>query len=142
MVFKIESHPWKLFTAVHRKHTSRIIMATAQKKGKNDKKSAKKYEDTMSVGDKTDDVPNQEELQMTPAPENGTPITESPPQAPSPDPVYEEPVLTQLIVQRCDLTQLVLVVGVKSLYWFSRVECSIPVRGQTGPSSENVHSNP
>ena len=22
------------------------------------------------------------------------------------------------------------------------VECSIPVRGQTGPSSENVHSNP
>ena len=74
-------------------------MATAPKK-KNDKKSAKKADDGTSLTDKTEDM-LQEELAATPGPEaDESPCEHVPEKPPSPEPVYEEPVLTQLIVER------------------------------------------
>ena len=74
-------------------------MATAQKK-KVDKKGSKKSDDLQWIVDKIEEIPP-EEPPASSAIESEVPaedvILE---EAPSPEPSYEEPVLTKLIVKR------------------------------------------
>ena len=80
-------------------------MATKQKQGKsgkeNEKRSAKRAEDNISVEDKKTDSPSVSENAVPDAVEEQPSELKSPtPKPPTPEPVYDEPVLTQLIVER------------------------------------------
>ncbi len=80
-------------------------MASIPKKGRNSKdgerkESSKRLEDTPSVAENKEESPDNKEDSPVFQEEEETPVVESLPKAPSPEPIYEEPVLTQLIVER------------------------------------------
>ena len=87
-------------------------MATNPKKGRSakdsDKKSARKTEESTPVQDRDDDslLEHEEEMRVITAQkgdhqEEETPDENPPLLEPTPEPSYEEPILTQLIVERC-----------------------------------------
>ena len=78
-------------------------MATNVKKSKSskdgDRKGSKRSEDTPMGEEKHDETPL--DSQLSSPEENIAPIEEpTPMKSPTPEPVYEEPILTQLIVER------------------------------------------
>ena len=83
-------------------------MATKGKnkgKGDPDKKSSKKIEDTPLLEERKEDSPIEENEALSmqdPTPE----VVESPQKEPTPEPVYDEPPLTDLIVERYDYISL------------------------------------
>ena len=77
-------------------------MATNSKKGRSakdsDKKSSRRMDTTSSAEETRDETPQLTEDLLS-ATEDRSIFEESPPKEPTPEPVYEEPVLTQLIVE-------------------------------------------
>lgn len=106
-------------------------MATTSKK-KGDKKGSKKAEEAaISVQESKDSIPIETE-QPTPCPETPAPVNLTPeqppePEIPPPEIVYEEPILTKLIVERyarySSISYVNLQLWKKTVFYF--INCTV-----------------